>query len=63
MPEGRCHARLPCDRAARPKRFHQGFRMVTATADQVALGAGAAASLAAARADVTGDGEKGGSLY
>ena len=46
-----------------PKRFHQGFRMVTATADQVALGAGAAASLAAARADVTDDDDNGGSLY
>jgi hypothetical protein len=36
---------------------------VTATADQLALGAGAAASLAAARTDVTGDDDNGGSLY
>lgn len=54
-----CHATGPLV----PKRFHQGFRMVTATADQVALGAGAAASLAAARADVTDDDDNGGSLY
>ena len=37
--------------------------MVTAIADQLALGAGAKDSLAAARSEYTGDADGGGSLY
>ena len=44
-----------------PKRFEQGFRMVTATADQLSLRAGALAELARARGGA-GDGESG-NLY
>ena len=47
-----CHA----SGALVPKRFDQGFRMVTATADQLALAAGAKAELAKARG---GTGEAG----
>lgn len=47
-----CHA----SGALVPKRFEQGFRMVTATADQLALAAGAQAELARARGgDATGE--------
>ncbi|MEM8706744.1 MAG: aldolase/citrate lyase family protein [Actinomycetota bacterium] len=52
-----CHATGPLV----PKRFEQGMRMVTAIADQLALGDGARASLAAARGETTEGG--GGSLY
>lgn len=54
-----CHA----TGALTPKRFAQGFRMVTAIADQLALGAGAKSALADARGDYTGDDTEGGALY
>jgi 4-hydroxy-2-oxoheptanedioate aldolase len=52
-----CHA----SGALVPKRFAQGFRMVTATADQLAMGIGAKRELAKARGGDAGDGA--GSLY
>jgi len=45
-----CHASA----ALVPKRFEQGFRMVTAIADQLALRDGANAALATARGEATG---------
>ncbi len=52
-----CHA----SGALVPKRFEQGFRMVTATADQLALAAGARAELAKARGEAAAG--EAGSLY
>ena len=46
-----CHASA----ALVPKRFEQGFRMVTAIADQLALRDGANAALATARGKAAGD--------
>lgn len=53
-----CHA----SGALTPTRFAQGFRMVTASSDQLAMAAGAAAELDAARGIITTD-PAGGSLY
>jgi len=53
-----CHA----SGALVPKRFEQGFRMVTATADQIAIGLGAASELSRARGE-TPETPAAGALY
>lgn len=53
-----CHA----SGALVPRRFEQGFRMVTATADQIAMGLGAASELARARGE-TPESTGSGALY
>lgn len=53
-----CHASGPLT----PRRFAQGFRMVTATSDQLAVADGAQIALDAARSDHAGE-DAGGALY